>query len=164
MNTVVKASYSRRDFKKRQCGVALVEFALVALIFFTILLGIMEFGRWMFVLNAANEATRLGARLATLCDKDVSGTGSSVIKTKMKFFLPNASDAQIAINYSPAGCDASNCVTVEVKLVNATFTPLIPMMGLPLPVPAFTTSLPRELMNSANNCPCLPSPTPPSCP
>ncbi len=140
--------------KRHQCGAALVEFAFVALIFFTILLGIMEFGRWMFVLNSANEATRLGARLATLCDKDVSGTGSSVIKTKMKLFLPNTSDPQIAINYSPAGCTASNCVTVEVKLINATFTPLIPFMGLPLPIPSFATSLPRELMNSASNPVC----------
>lgn len=149
MSTTFLSSYSNRESHRRQTGAALVEFAFVALIFFTILLGIMEFGRWMFVLNAANEATRWGARLATVCDLN-----APVIKTKMKFMLPNVSNAQISVGYFPAGCDASTCTSVEVKLINATFTPLIPFMGLPLPIPAFTTSLPRELMNSTSNSVC----------
>ena len=47
---------------------AAVEFALVAALFFTLLIGIMEMGRVLFYWNSAAEATRLGARLAVVCD------------------------------------------------------------------------------------------------
>ena len=135
--------------RRRQRGEAIVEFALVALMFITLLLGIMEFGRWMFTLNAAGEATRWGARLATVCDLN-----DSRIKEKMRYILANVDDAQISITYAPANCDASNCKTVEVSIVNATFTPLIPFFGVALPLPAFTTNLPRELMKSTGNPVC----------
>lgn len=125
---------------------AIVEFAFVAMIFFTLLLGIMEFGRWLFTLNAAAEATRWGARLAAVCSKD-----APVIEAKMRFMLgsldPNRTD-QISIQYTPTGCDATNCEAVTVSLTNVSFTPLIPFMGVAVPIPPFTTSLPRELMNS----------------
>ncbi len=135
--------------KRRQRGMAIVEFAIVALLFFTLLLGVMEFGRWMFTLNAANEATRWGARLAAVCDKD-----DIHIRQKMRVILGDVVDAQISIQYEPAGCDDTNCRTVEVSLINATFTPLIPFMGVAVPLPAFTTSLPRESMKSAQNPVC----------
>jgi Flp pilus assembly protein TadG len=134
---------------RRQHGVLVVEFALVALLFFTLLLGIMEFGRLMFTLNAATEATRLGARLAAVCDQN-----DPDIKTKMRSFLMGVSEAQIVLQYAPANCDASNCRTVEVSLVNASFTPLIPFMGAAIPLPSFITSLPREMMNSTDNPVC----------
>lgn len=133
----------------RQSGAAIVEFAIVALVFFTLLIAVMEFGRWMFTLNAATEATRWGARLAAVCDKD-----DPSIKQKMRFILASVTDAQIAIEYQPAGCDASNCSSVAVGLVNATFTPLIPFMGAAIPLPNFSTSLPRESMASTDNAVC----------
>ncbi len=135
--------------RRRQRGMAIIEFAIVAVLFFTLLLGVMEFARWMFTLNAATEATRWGARLAAVCDKD-----DARIKQKMRFILGSVVDAQIAIRYAPPGCDVSNCSTVEVSLINASFTPLIPFMGVALPLPAFTTSLPRESMKSADNPVC----------
>lgn len=136
--------------QRRQRGVVMVEFALVALLFFTLLLGIMEFGRWMFTLNAATEATRWGARLAAVCDQN-----DPDIKAKMRFILSSVANAQISIQYAPSACDASNCRTVEVSITNATFTPLIPFMGAAIGLPSFTTSLPRELMNSADNPMCF---------
>jgi Flp pilus assembly protein TadG len=50
-------------------GVAAVEFALVSAVFFTILLGALEMGRVLFIWNTAAEATRWGARIATVCDE-----------------------------------------------------------------------------------------------
>lgn len=47
-------------------GVAAVEFALVALLFFTLLLAVMEFGRVIFLWNTAQEVTRHAARDATV--------------------------------------------------------------------------------------------------
>lgn len=55
---------------KRQQGAAAVEFALVALIFFTLLLGIMEFGRFLYLYNTVQEVTRRAAREATVSCTD----------------------------------------------------------------------------------------------
>lgn len=138
--------------RRQQRGVAIVEFALVTLfIFFPLLLGIMEFGRWMFTLNAAAEATRLGARLAVVCSN--SSTDVVKIKDRMRFFVGGLTNDQIVIAYAPPACDTAAC-TVTVSLVNTTFTPLIPYFGVPVPIPPFTTTLPREYMKSAGNPVC----------
>ncbi len=136
--------------RRAQVGAAIVEFALVALIFFTLLIGIMEFGRWLFTLNAANEATRLGARLAVVC----SISDAQDIKARMHQVAGGIPVGKMIIEYLPSSCDESNCKTVTVRLNGATFSPLIPLMGGNYPIPEFATSLPRELMNSAGNPVC----------
>ena len=137
---------------RRQRGAAIVEFALVAMIFITLLIGIMEFGRWLFTLNAANEATRLGARLAVVCSS-ISNADKEKIKGKMQA-MGGIPKINMVIDHVPVGCDESNCKTVTVRLSGATFSPLIPLMGGSYPIPEFATSLPRELMNSAGNPVC----------
>ncbi len=55
--------------KMRTCGqrgVATVEFALVAMIFFTLLFGVLEFARMLYVFNSVQEVTRRAAREATV--------------------------------------------------------------------------------------------------
>ena len=59
---------------KRQLGAAMVEFAIAALPFFMIIFGILEFGRWMFLWNSLDEATRRGARVAAVCKADATNT------------------------------------------------------------------------------------------
>lgn len=51
---------------KKQRGAAVVEFALICLLFFTILFAILEFGRMMYVYNTMQEVTRRGARAAVV--------------------------------------------------------------------------------------------------
>ena len=51
-----------------QRGAATVEFALLAIVFFMVLLGIMEFGRLMYVWNTTQEVTRHAAREAVVRD------------------------------------------------------------------------------------------------
>ncbi len=51
-----------------QHGAAAVEFALVAIVFFTLFLGILEFGRFMYVRNTVQEVTRRAAREAVVSD------------------------------------------------------------------------------------------------
>ncbi len=51
---------------RRQRGAAAVEFALVSLLFFTLLFGILELGRMLFVYNTLQEVTRRGAREAVV--------------------------------------------------------------------------------------------------
>lgn len=136
--------------KRRQIGVAIVEFGLVAMIFFTLLIGAMEFGRWMFTLNAANEATRLGARLAVVC----SISDMANIKSRMHAIAGGIPVANMSIQYVPTGCTADTCQTVNVSLVSATFSSMIPLLGGDYPIPSFSTSLSRESMNSTNNPIC----------
>jgi Flp pilus assembly protein TadG len=51
-----------------QRGAATVEFAILAIVFFMVLLGIMEFGRLMYVWNTTQEVTRRAAREAVVRD------------------------------------------------------------------------------------------------
>ena len=124
-------------------GVSAVEFAIVALLFFTLLLGIMEFGRWLFVLNGANEATRLGARLAVVCSiedaDDLTG-----IRARMSDMTGGGVPAdRMVLDYAPAGCTVDNCRTVTARIVGAQLTPHIPFFGIPFPVIPEST----EIMN-----------------
>lgn len=137
-----------------QRGVAAVEFALIAILFFTLLLGIMEFGRWLFLLNGANEATRLGARLGVVCS--VEGPGDLThIKARMSAMTGGGIPvANMVLDYVPANCDASNCRTVTARIVGATFNPVSPFFGGNFPIPQFPTSLPREYMTSTGNPVC----------
>ncbi len=49
-----------------QRGAATVEFALLAIIFFLVLLGTMDFGRLMYVWTTTQEVTRHAAREAVV--------------------------------------------------------------------------------------------------
>jgi hypothetical protein len=130
---------------RRQGGIAIIEFALVAIIFFALLLGIMEFGRWLFTLNAAREATRWGVRVAVVC-----GSTPSEINSYVAVML-RSGDGAITIDPTPLSlCTTSDCI-VTAKLEGATFTPLIPFLGGSYALPNFTTSLPREALGAAGN-------------
>ena len=58
----------------RQGGAVAVEFAIIAMLLFTLLFGIIEFGRLFYVLNAAQEVTRHAARVAVVNWVDYSNT------------------------------------------------------------------------------------------
>jgi Flp pilus assembly protein TadG len=51
---------------RRQHGAAAVEFALIAMIFFTLLFGALELARMMYVYNSLQEITRRAAREMTV--------------------------------------------------------------------------------------------------
>jgi len=54
----------------KQHGVYSIEFALVGAVFFLLLFAVLEVGRLFFVWNVLTEASRRGARLATVCHFD----------------------------------------------------------------------------------------------
>jgi Flp pilus assembly protein TadG len=142
---------SRR--KQQQHGTTIVEFAIVAVVFFTLMLGIMDFGRMLFTWNAAAEATRWGARIAVVCDK----LSPDQVRSKMKVIMPALSNANIQINwYNPAGivnntCDKTTCKGVEVSVAGLTIPNISPFMGFLMPtVPPFATYLPRESMEATS--------------
>lgn len=131
---------------RRQRGVAAVEFAFVAIAFVMLLLACIEFGRVLFTWNSVAEATRWGARLAVVCD-----VNDATIKEKMQLIVPQLTDENVNIIYTPTSCDWSNCASVEVQVTGASITPVIPFFGMTLNIPPFSTSLPRENMQSTVN-------------
>jgi Flp pilus assembly protein TadG len=140
--------------RQRQSGATAVELAIVSAIFFTILLGVVEMGRMLYYWNSAVEATRLGARLAVVCDMN-----DADIKSRMIGMWPELTAARIQIDYlnPPAAvntCTVDTCKRVSVKIVSFNETPLIPFIAMTLAVPEFVTTLPRESMSSANNAVC----------
>lgn len=62
------STYGCKRAKTGQRGVAAVELALVAIPFFLLLLGAIEFGRLMYVWNTVQEVTRNAARQAVVTD------------------------------------------------------------------------------------------------
>jgi len=121
-----------------------VEFALIAIVFFALLIAIMEFGRILFAFNSAAEATRFGARIAVVCDPN----STTMIVSKMQLLMPSLTTANISISYLPNGCDVNTCKQVQVGVTGITYRPLIPVPSLNISMPPFTTTLPRESMRS----------------
>jgi Flp pilus assembly pilin Flp len=140
--------------RRRQTGAAAVEFAIVSGLFFVVLLGAIEMGRLLWTWNAAAEATRLGARMAVVCD-----INDPDIKLQMQGRLPALTAGNIQLQYFPAGCTALTCQSVSVALTGYTHQPIIPLgliggTALSIPIPPFQTTLPKEWMNSTGNPVC----------
>ncbi|HEV7473842.1 MAG TPA: TadE/TadG family type IV pilus assembly protein [Pyrinomonadaceae bacterium] len=152
---------------KNQRGAALVEFALVGLVFFSVLFGVIEFGRLLWTHNALMDATRKGVRYATLRQND--SAGQLAVKKMVVYGDPNAnpatatpvvsglttSDVNVSYqNYN--GIQLSSKATVSIT--NYQFRFAIPMVGGTLTMPSYQTSLPGE---SAGVVPCdYPTTTP----
>ena len=145
---------------KKQVGATTVEFALVLIIFLTFLLGILDFARMLWTWNAANEATRWGARVSAVCNKD-----AAVVLARMKVFVPQLEAANVQIDWYDSTynvsttCDHTNCAGVNVRIVNLDYHWISPIgfaTKAAIPMPGFSTFLPREIMgqdpNSAAIC------------
>jgi Flp pilus assembly protein TadG len=134
----------------RQCGATMVEFALVLVFFLTFLLGILDFSRMLWTWQAASEATRWGVRTAVVCQKN-----AAAVLRHMQSFLPQLTAGNVVVDWydtngqrAPA-CDVSNCAGVSVRLVDMSYQWLSPMgysAGSLLPMPDFSSYLPREVM------------------
>ena len=143
-----------------QRGATMIEFSLVLIIFLTFFLGLLDFARMLWTWNAANEATRWGARVAVVCDRN-----SAKVLNRMQKFLPQLTAANVAVDwYDAAGavslaCTAANCSGVNVRIQNLNYKWLSPIgysLHAAIPMPGFSTYLPREIMgqdpNSAAVC------------
>ena len=145
---------------RNQRGATVVEFALVLIIFLTFLLGILDFSRMLWTWNAANEATRWGARIAVVCNQ-----GANAVLANMQKFLPQLAAANVKIDWYDAtgsvstSCNYTNCSGVNVRIINLNYRWISPIgfgNQSAIPMPGFSTYLPREIMgqdpNSAAVC------------
>lgn len=66
MPQLIRKAVKSQKQRTNERGTTIAEFAVVALLFFTIIIGIIEFGRLIYTHNALTDATRAGARYASL--------------------------------------------------------------------------------------------------
>ena len=142
---------------------------MACLFFFTLLIGIIEFGRLLYTHNALTDAARRGARYATLhtenvacvrkiviygekhVDASCNPTGPPLIKGL------NDSDVNIAVTYAGADTDndpadetpidtsyGSNLGTATVAIENFNFTLGIPLLNITITMPNYRTTMSAE--------------------
>ncbi|WP_395316090.1 TadE/TadG family type IV pilus assembly protein [Variovorax sp. UC74_104] len=138
---------------RRGRGATTVEFALGLIIFLMFTLGIVDFARMLFTWNAAQEATRAGARYAVVCDDTAQ---QALVLARMKALLPQISS--VSVVWSPSGCTASTCQGVTVSITGLNYQWISPIAGAAGPLiamPSFPTYLPREVMRKDPNSPAI---------
>jgi len=146
--------------ERKQKGQTLVEFALVALIFFVILFGLIEFARALWTWNTIVQATRAGARFAVVeaptgADTEVknyvvylnsAGTGTPV--------LPGLTVSNVTVEYLKLSTNPATVAStvsekrssdvVQIRISGYAFSFVVPILGSTVTLPPFTTTLPLE--------------------
>ena len=139
--------------KNRMAGSTTIEFSLGLLVFLMLVLGIVDFARMLFTWNAASEATRAGARYAVVCDDTGQQT---LVLARMQALLPQITTVSVA--WTPAGCTATTCEGVTVGITGLNYQWISPIVGAAaplIPMPSFSTFLPREVMRKDPHSPTI---------
>jgi Flp pilus assembly protein TadG len=141
--------------RRRQGGQSLVEFALVAPLFFLILFAIIEAGRFIYYYETLSNATREGARYAIVNgSRSLTGSTGPATGTTLSSSDPTGADVEDKVRKSALGmvgsalivdrcwwysvCDFSTHgdgnflrgATVTVR-ASYTYSSLIPLVPLP---------------------------------
>jgi Flp pilus assembly pilin Flp len=166
-----------RVFKKTEAGSTMAEFAVIAGVFFMIIIGIIEFGRLLYTHNALTDATRRGARYAVLhpegaaCVPNVVIYGEANInadtcapRSGAQPLINGLTSANISVVYQGADLDndpSTPPTSYGMNLGTATvtigppaaqsyqFTLSIPFFHTQLNMPAYTTTLTSESAGTA---------------
>jgi hypothetical protein len=104
-----------------QHGLVVIEFAYVAIPFFLLLFGAMEFSRLMYLWNTVQEVTRNAARQAVVTDFN----NSAAIEAIKRAAVFRSTDG-----YLPASFEISNA-NVNIKYLNASGNNANPMPNNP---------------------------------
>ena len=148
--------------RKHMRGSYTVEFAIVGLMVFTLLFGVLEMGRLYFTVNALDEVVRRGARLAAVCNIDdevvlrraifnaASNAGNSQLigdlaTTHLTLTYLDADGALVANPADTVSANGFRAIRyVRLSLQNFVFKLFIPGFGVPFTLPTFRATLPRE--------------------
>ena len=138
---VARARASTDEPGRRQRGAAAVEFALIAPILFVLVFGIIDFGLYINANAVVTNATREGARAASL------GASTSEIDSVTRSALgelPASASAVVVLSCkTPAGsvcssyasgADAGGTAIVEVQYQHPWLTPLLPSSGITIDI------------------------------
>lgn len=163
---------------RRMRGVYVVEFAIIGLLLFTLLFGVLEMGRLYFTVNTLNETVRRGARLAAVCDISdprilrraifnaaEDAGGSSLIRdletADLTLTYLDGNGAPVASPGDTSDTGGFRTIRyVQLRVDNFTFDLLIPGLGRQLTLPAFRATLPRESLGRHGEAGVVPEITP----
>ena len=106
-----RSGRNKRSTKRR--GVAAVEFAIVAPVFFLLIIGIVEIGRAMMVQQVLINASRVGARRAIT----LSSTEQAVVDAVTEYAAGvGVEGVAILVSPNPATAVAGTAITVDVEI------------------------------------------------
>lgn len=154
-------SASRRpSMKGRQGerGASLLEFAIGATVFMTVVFGVLQFGVLLWTHNALTDAARRGARYAiNQCDpsdaacansstsidrtKNVVVYGTPTPATGAQPVVKGLATSNVQVTYSGFGVNAGS---VTVSIVSYDFSYVVALFGSTLRMPAYRTTLTGE--------------------
>ncbi|QEG34136.1 TadE/TadG family type IV pilus assembly protein [Bythopirellula goksoeyrii] len=127
-SSVFRRGTLRQNSKGSRKGLATVEFALIAPLFFMLILGSIEMGRGLMVQQVLTNASRVGVRDAVM----LSGTTASAT-TAATDFAEGATVGGVTVVVTPDPSTASSgdmiSLTVSVPFANVTWVPAPWFMG-----------------------------------
>jgi Flp pilus assembly protein TadG len=135
----------QHEHRKTERGSSLVEFAIAATVFLTVLFAIVEFGRALWVHNALTDAARRGARYAVLHKAtDIDDVKKIVVYgdlTETTPLLENLTTANVTVTYNSFNLDSG---TASVSIHDYQFQPILPLVVSSITMPNYTTTLTGE--------------------
>lgn len=134
---------------RNQRGTTTVEFAIVGLVFFTLIFTVIEFGRILFSMNVLEEGARRATRVAAVCAVGDAAITDAAVFVAMPGFsatnvFPEYLDQNGAPLGDPAGADYVSIRFVRVRIADVSFPVAIPFVTPTFDAPEFSSTLPRE--------------------
>ena len=111
------ARRSRRGRRPGRQGTAIVEFAVVAPLLFSVVLAIMEFGRGMMVAENLSGAARVGCRAASLSGATTQ-SATTVLNNDLK--LMGISGTTVTMSVNGNSTDVGNAISGDIIAVTIT--------------------------------------------
>ena len=140
---------------RQQRGITTVEFAIVGAVLFTVLFGVIEFGRALFVANSLVESTRRGARVAAVCPVGDTRAAQVAILAGadgVSRLAPDLTTSNVVVSYldqngatlANPGATFTAIQYVRVRIVDYRMRLMIPVVMPDFLMPQFGATLPRE--------------------
>jgi Flp pilus assembly protein TadG len=119
----------RRTVTTNRAGQSLVEFALLATVLFTLLIGIFEFGRAYYYYSAIVNAAQEGARYGSVTGVNTTAKRDAIISDVITSTVAvdvTSSNVTISCAGSCSSVGAGGQFTVSVGYTFTAVTPLVP--------------------------------------
>jgi len=123
---------------RAKSGQALVELGIVILLLMSIVLGIVEFGRMLMIVNMITHATRDGARLAATTPRcsntgTLSGSAITGIQAAVTAELTGVGVTPDAVNVTPGTAGGFDTITVQTQAtIEWSFLPMLAGTSFPV--------------------------------
>lgn len=122
-------------------------------------MGIIEFGRALFLINMAGKATQMATRLATICDL----SNKQMIQDKVRYYIESSGQIHVTgDSWLSISADTNTCYLgeqsgnvdpcwVTASLNGLYFNLMIPVMDIRITLPEYRVTQVRESMSSSSS-------------